>query len=201
MSGARASGIKAVKMDQTDAVIMSLYLEGMSQYEIVDDERVNLKTQSAVSKRIAKIRQYWREQAVQDMNEIMGRELERIDKVEAEAWRAWFASWDDIEVHVENFSNTEPYEDTDQDGRPVTMPGRIQTSRRDETRGRLPDPRYLQVVAWAVEQRMKIFGLAGMDTRAGASGEPFQIEVFHRLVEKAERGELYALPSPKGAAT
>ena len=184
--------------------IMTLYLEGKTQWEIVDDPDIDLKTQSSVSRRLAKIREHWRQSAIWDMDEMMGRELDRIDKVETEAWRAWFLSFEAAEVHVESASETTPYQVVNDAGQPVVgedgetiiHPGTMRRDVRDEVRGRLPDPRYLQVIAWATEQRMKIFGLVGADMRSGNAGEPFQIEVFHRLVAKAERGELIPFAQP-----
>lgn len=90
----------------------------------------------------------WRASQIRDVGVLKGRELSRIDAIEAEAWRAWFESGEDIQ------------EETREEIRDA---GENQGWSRDRVIKKVvvrePNPRYMNIIKWCVEQRCRILDL------------------------------------------
>ena len=98
-----------------------------------------------VQKDIRHIREEWRKLRVQDADVYLGRELAKIDRVEAEAWKAWH---DSRKRHV-----TDKEKSTDHTK--IGQGKEIEKIRKDST----GDPRYLDIVQSCIDKRCKLLGL------------------------------------------
>ena len=144
--------------------VASLYLRGESQWEIA---RAVGTGQSQVHRDLAAIRQEWLESAIRDFDGRKAEELARIDRLEAIAWKAWERSCQDAETH---YTGTETGR-TGKAGEPLPDRSKTWTT----LKGQAGDPRFLERVAWCIDQRCKITGLlkASLDLTTG--GQPFKV--------------------------
>lgn len=136
------------------ATISRLYLRGWSFHQIAaelmkqyrDDPAINVSA-ATVAREMVTIRQLWRKSAADDYLEAKGKELARIDALEAAAWEAWQAS-------VEKGTLSEQvYQKFDERDTPRST-NRVVT--RTAASG---DPRHLDTIKWCIDQRCKILGL------------------------------------------
>ena len=136
------------------ARIAELYLRGRKQWEIGQELGLS---QQMVSYELGIIRKQWMESAVRDFDEAKGRELDRIDHLEREAWDAWERSKRFRVTTVNGMEEKQagPVGDGAEAG------SRTETKLREETRktDQVGDPRFLEKVAWCIDQRCKILGL------------------------------------------
>jgi hypothetical protein len=109
-----------------------------------------------ISHELGIIRKQWMESAIRDFDEAKGRELDRIDHLEREAWDGWERSKRHRLVSVSGIE--EKSTGSGADDRPAAP---TETRTREETRktDQVGDPRFLEKVAWCIEQRCKILGL------------------------------------------
>ena len=135
------------------ARIAELYLRGRKQWEIGQELGLS---QQMVSYELGIIRKQWMESAVRDFDEAKGRELDRIDHLEREAWDGWERSKRHRLVSVSGIE--EKSTGSAADDRPAAP---TETRTREETRktDQVGDPRFLEKVAWCIDQRCKILGL------------------------------------------
>ena len=135
------------------ARIADLYLRGRKQWEIGQELGLS---QQMVSYELGIIRKQWIESAVRDFDEAKGRELDRIDHLEREAWDGWERSKRHRLVSVSGIE--EKSTGSAADDRPAAP---TETRTREETRktDQVGDPRFLEKVAWCIDQRCKILGL------------------------------------------
>lgn len=129
--------------------ISGMYLKGYSQRQIrdaVNEGRPVQKhiTQQQVSEDLKVIRGEWRASAVRNFDEAKEEELQKLNRMEHEAWMAWERSQKDATVTSAEKSENE-------DG--TRSKTRIQ---REEQVG---DPRFLQTAMQCVDRRCKILGL------------------------------------------
>jgi hypothetical protein len=127
------------QIEQDRAVIARLYLQGKTQAEIAGVIGV---ARSQIAYDLKVIQTEWREKRFRDIDQMKADQLAKIDNVETEAWAAWIRSQQDKVVSVA--------ERTIDDGE------KSKTSMRKE--GQAGDPRFLERVCWAIEQRLRIFG-------------------------------------------
>lgn len=127
--------------------ISRLFLQQKTVAQIASE--MNLSPQQ-VQNDLRMIRDEWRRHRHADLDERMAMELARIDRIEAEAWTAWEASWNEI-------SSTTQYAKPDKDGTPRPVQAVVHKS---EGRG---NPQYLQIIQWCVEQRARLLGLTRPD--------------------------------------
>ena len=78
--------IKKVELNKRRERVADLYLHGKTQIEI--SEIVGVK-QPTISQDLKKIQKQWRESAVRDFDLAREMEIQKIDRVEREAWAAW----------------------------------------------------------------------------------------------------------------
>lgn len=131
--GTGRSKREAAKLAVRREKVAALYLSGQTQDAIALAVGCSRTT---VSIDLVLIRAEWRNSALCNMNSLVERELERIDRIEVEAWAAWERS---------------------------QLPAESVTTTADETRktveGQSGDPRYLQIALKCVEDRRRLLGL------------------------------------------
>jgi len=136
--------------------VAELYLQGHYQAEIA--ERFGV-TQQTISHDLKRIHEAWMASAVGRYDEMMARELARIDHLE----RAYWLAWEDSKGTIQK-TRTEKGPSGD----------RAMVA-REESSG---DPRFLAGVQWCIERRIKLLGLdAPVRQRteiSGPNGGPVQ---------------------------
>jgi hypothetical protein len=171
--------------------VASLYLRNSTQWEIARKVGCDQKT---VSRDLAALRVEWKASAAQDFSERQAQELAKIDRLERVAWKGWQRSRRNAQsVHVTTTKGR-----TDKQGKPLPdLTKRVRTAR-----GQAGDPRFLERVAWCIEQRCVLLGLTPEKGRGGKAGGNVYVvspEFWERLlagpdpVEQIE-GEVKALP-------
>ncbi len=130
------------------AEVAELYLKQWTQQEIADKLDLSRVTVGADLKFIQKS---WRESSLIDMNEAKQRELERIDKLEREYWRAWEKSQQDAEESTQKAAT-----ELMPDGEIKRKPGGEVVLKK---KGQSGDASYLRGIQWCIEQRCKILGI------------------------------------------
>jgi hypothetical protein len=117
--------------------VADLYLKGWTQVAIAAECGV---AQSRISVDLAKIREAWLNSAIRDFNVLRERELQRIDRVEREAWAAWERSQQPVQSAV--------------------VTGEDITKRtKKSVHQKYGDPRFLDVVHRCIAQRRAMLGL------------------------------------------
>lgn len=113
------------------------YVRGVPQYKIAQMEGVH---ESQISRDLKHIRDKWLKSALMDFNERKARELAKIDDLELIARKAWHRSQEDAETTQ-------------------TRDGASGVETTTTVKGQSGDPRFLERIAWCIEQRCKIAGL------------------------------------------
>jgi hypothetical protein len=117
--------------------VADLYLKGWTQVAIAAECGV---AQSRISVDLAKIREAWLNSAIRDFNVLRERELQRIDRVEREAWAAW--------------------ERSQQPAQSAVVTGEDITKRtKKSVHQKYGDPRFLDIVHKCIAQRRAMLGL------------------------------------------
>lgn len=138
--------IATAALDRRKAVA-TLYLRGMTQWEIARQFGVN---QSTVSRDLEVLQAEWMKSAVTDLGEQKAKELARIDGLERVAWEAWERSCKDEEtLHAETTKGRA--------GKDGPAPDLTRTSKT--VKGQAGNPRFLERVEWCIATRLKLFGL------------------------------------------
>jgi AcrR family transcriptional regulator len=128
--------------------VAAAYLAGGTQAEIA--AAVGL-SQGTVSRHLRAVREEWKARSAEAFEGRLAEELARIDALERVALAAWERSCHDAEVrHVK----TETDGTVSVDGRPVPT----KTVSEKTTKGQAGDPRFLERIAWCIEQRLKVLG-------------------------------------------
>lgn len=101
--------------------------------------------QTTVSRELKRIREDWRQSALQDIDEVIARELKKLDQLELEALQEWERSKRDWTKKV-----------VEDKPRSKGVAGK---SARIETGSQTGDPRYLQVLISIQDRRSKLLGI------------------------------------------
>lgn len=175
------------------ATISRLYLRGWNFHQIAaevmkqyrDDPTINVSA-GTVAKEMTVIRQLWRKSAADDYLEAKGKELARIDALEAAAWEAWQTSVDKGTLSEQVYQKFDERDSPRNTNRVVTR-----------TAG-AGDPRHLDTIKWCIDQRCKILGLLAptKTQHAIAIADLTKIreerQLSRQLVEDADLAELAA---------
>lgn len=135
-------------IDQRRATVARLYLQGWTQQRIADQERV---TRELISQDLTAIRKDWEASTLFDFNEAKIQELQKIDNLEAEAWRHFFESARPLKKKSTKLKGKA------QQGQNSKLPNDLEQYTYEEER--LPDPRFMQIVDRCIERRCRILGL------------------------------------------
>lgn len=163
--------------------ISRLYLRGYGLAQITDWISVNRDyalSGDSIRQDLRKIHRLWLDEMLVNYDEVMARELARIDNLEFAYWQEYERSKQDaVELEEE---------------RTRGVSGMTKEERtRKKTSARLADTRYLAGVQWCIEQRCKMLGLyapqqqnVNMDWRIEAkeAGVPDPDKIVDAIVHK-----------------
>lgn len=128
--------------------ISRFYLQGYTQQRIADEVGV---TRQQVSLDLIEIRKERDTTTLFDFNEAKIKELEKIDNLEAEAWRCFYASSRPLKKKSTRLKGKT------QQGHGSQLPNDLEQYTYEEER--LPDPRFMLIVDKCIERRCRILGL------------------------------------------
>jgi hypothetical protein len=137
-------GIKRTKSEvlRDRELIAKLRLRNRTLNGIVQDTGLSLAT---VKREIQAIEADWRASANEAVAEIKARELRKLDQIEAEAWAEWERSKLDwfkrMQLDGSGTSESGPKHET-----------------KEETGGRIGEPRFLAIIVSVQERRAKLLG-------------------------------------------
>jgi hypothetical protein len=140
---------EALRIAERRKRVAELHLRRVPNAEIARREGV---APPQITRDLAAVRKDWLEQARLDFDARQAEELARIDALEITAWKAWRRSCRaavTVQKAVEaGLASKEG----------VPLPDR--KTRRRTRRGQAGDPRFLERIAWCIDQRCRLFGLA-----------------------------------------
>lgn len=137
----------------TEMLLMG-YTQKEIQKDINDTGGHNLSIQT-ISNDVKAIRTSWQKRALENYEELMNQEIDRINAMEKEVWRAWRASCRDSEREtVEKIAR----EIDDTDGEEFELVVKKVTTMVDKSGG-VGDPRFLDKIITLQEERRKLLGL------------------------------------------
>jgi len=142
--------------------VADLYIRGWNQYKIADHLGVN---QATISRDLVKVRKTWQDNMSESWETHVGRELAKVDAIEAAAWEAWERSRaDKLTSKVKK----------------TTKDGKIQEVIRHGQSGS-GDPRFLAEARHCVERRCRILGLEQQQDNINSTHvDIVEIEVTNR---------------------
>lgn len=135
---------EAVALAERRRRVADLYVQGWRQADI--GVRLGID-QGTVSRDLKTIQKEWAEQRVSDIDELKREQLEKIDRVEREAWDGW----------VRSQKPTRTKEDSEKPKR--------------TTKTTAGDPRFLLIVDRCIERRSKIVGLEAPQKHANTDSQ------------------------------
>jgi hypothetical protein len=138
----RRSTAEQLAIESRRTQVANLFLQGLKrQGELAQRLGVD---RSTISRDLKVLNARWKEAAVRDLDAAKGQELERLDQLEREYWRAWEQS-------------KQPHETTTKEQTTTAEGERLKAGiRKEEQYG---DPRYLAGVQWCVDKRCQLLGL------------------------------------------
>lgn len=113
-----------------------MYLRGIQQADIAERLQVSVPT---VERDLAIVRERWKQAGIRSVDERKSSELEVIDRIEREAWRAWRRSQKDTITVTRKEGET--------------------TETTVRSQGQAGNPAYLDTVLKCVDRRCKLLGL------------------------------------------
>lgn len=139
------SRVKPEFLERRQAVAELWNRENLSTYQTA--QRLEI-SQSTVVRDRRWLLDLWQSIVNADISDMVGREIEKNARIEAEAWKGWEKSWRDKQKkkRVRGACNAK---DCDDEFETFT----------DEEEGRLPDPRYLEIILKCQAERCKLLGL------------------------------------------
>lgn len=153
---------KSLRRDERRAIVARRYLQGVFQSDIAEEVGV---TQSTVSKDLKAIQEQWRTSSLMDFGEAKQRELERIDALEEQAWKAWFRSCEKrtrTDNRVKGIqAKPEEYE-VDDEGKLVRKKSKVyplEVDTKTVVYQRDGDPRWLATIQRCIQLRIKLLAL------------------------------------------
>lgn len=155
---------EAIALEARNTAIMDDLIRGMSKKEIAAKYEISTSTVREV---IEKARETWKDYRVEDYDLLLTVELERIKKIEDEAWASWGKSKEPLITQTRRTENG----GGEEGGKTVDEIKKQQ---------RHPDPRYLDRMSWCIEQRLKIMGAYAPEKVASTTPDgkhyaPFQV--------------------------
>lgn len=163
---------KRVELSKRRKEVATLYLRGVTQWEIAEQMDVN---QATISRDLKALQEEWLQSALVDINEAKAKELAKIDALEIEYYQAWERSQEDAETIINEKIGTQKGESLDKRGKEVR-----------KLVGQSGDPRFLQGVQWCINKRCEILGLdSPKKTELSSDGEPIIIEVVREGESKS----------------
>ncbi len=170
ISGNPAIALLADKRKERLTRVAALYVTGrFTMREMAD--RCGEVTVRQIERDLKHIRKMWAESASQDVKFYISKELFRIDRIEAECWRGWDASW---KVETETATQTE----TDSEGNKVVKKG------RKKKYGSAGNPAFMSQILGCVDRRMRLLGL---DDRTQGGADDIQVQAVEVICDSREQ--------------
>ena len=175
------NGRTPAQKDADRQMVARLSLEGLSTHKIAEKMNVSQRT---VCRDLDVIRREWRERSVEMLDEVKARELAKLDRIEAEAWEAYWRTTTNKEKRVV-------------ERRPGPKGGDYT---KIETEGQAGDPRFLKIILDCQERRAKILGTDAPTKVAatspdGAEERPFAMIALPAQLSPEEWAATFA-PKP-----
>ena len=148
---ARSGGLSSKQVQLAAAgrrsAIAGLVLKGVTkQSEIraaLRDNHGCVASQAMVSRDISELQEEWRDRRINDYDMMLGRELARIDHLEKEAWSEWARSKERKSI----------------DTAKVVRGAGERTEDIVTKADNLGDSKYLDIVKWCIDRRIKLLGM------------------------------------------
>jgi DNA-binding CsgD family transcriptional regulator len=183
-----------MKLEARNTQIIIDLLGGKSHKQLAEDNGISPSTVRDI---VRDTREQWKEWRVSHFDIMLLNELERINRIEDEAWDAYEKSKKPMTTTTRRTDGTRTM-DEETGKEKLTI---IYEEVKSQTRH--PDPRYMNIIQWCVEQRLKIIGGYAPEKHAattpdGKSPAPFTKVAFIKVIAPKERQEHYdiqTLPS------
>jgi hypothetical protein len=134
-------------------------------------QRCGEVTVRQIERDLKHIRKVWADAASEDVKFYLSKELYRIDRIEAECWRGWEASWRD---EIETATQTE----TDAEGNKTKKRG------RKRKYGSAGNPVFMAQILGCVDRRMRLLGL---EDRTQGGADDIQVHAVEVICENREQ--------------
>ena len=156
-----------MQLDNDRRRTADLYLHGWTMQQIADEIGTQYEgglTVGQIAYDIRVLIKRWRKEQLKSTDELMTRELERINRIEREAWDAWERSKQPVSEEIKKGRRRGESDD-----------GTAEIIRR--TREQVGDDRFLARVAWCVEQRVRLLRLHEASVTVNVRTWPQIVEV------------------------
>lgn len=150
--------------------VAALYVQGRFTMKEMA-QRCGEVTVRQIERDINHLRKVWAEAASEDVKFYLSKELYRIDRIEAECWRGWEASW---RVETETGKQTEE----DADGNKVVK------KVRKRKYGAAGNPAFMSQILGCVDRRMRLLGL---EDRTQGGADDIQVQAVEVICENREQ--------------
>lgn len=149
-----------VEVSERRRRVAERYVQGYKQADIAIALCIS---QPTVSRDLQEIREEWKQDRQRDIDAYVTEQLEKLDRVEREAWTAWERSKGPREETEVSLGEPE----TDAEGKPKKQ----RAKSRKKTSTTAGDPRFLLIVDRCIERRCKLIpGMEAPTVIAGAIG-------------------------------
>lgn len=150
--------------------VAALYVQG--RYTMKEmAQRCGEVTVRQIERDLKHIRKMWAESAAEDVKFYISKELYRIDRIEAECWRGWEASW-------RGETETGKQVETDADGNQTIRRG------RKKKYGASGNPVFMSQILGCVDRRMRLLGL---EDRTQGGADDIQVHAVEVICESREQ--------------
>jgi predicted transcriptional regulator len=162
------SGTDAARVEERRVKVADLYVRGFPQGRIAEMVGVS---QTQISFDLAAVKERWVAEQLVDFGERVSRELDKIDRVEEEAWAAWERSKKAAKTRSDKTESMVPKADEDEPeprgkGKGKRKPAKptpsglipVKQIRDLKITYRDGNPAFLERVAWCIETRLKLLG-------------------------------------------
>jgi hypothetical protein len=156
---AHRSNAEEVRILSRRAKVAALLLRGTTnQFSILAALGMEPNQQSTISRDIKAIREEWKASAVRDFDEAKGRELEKLEAIEADAWAAWERSRSERTITRTRRTEKPGQSPAGKDGKEsgALLQSALAESRKEQRDG---EQGFLAVALKCVQERCKILGL------------------------------------------
>ena len=158
MPGRNEASPKKLQLAERRRIVAEMYKNGKTQVEMAADLGVN---QATISRDIKTLVKSWWQSTLYDIDLAKKIELDKINNLEAEYWKAWLRSCKDTVTRTENSSRRAELHD-------LTI----------KTVNSSGEPRFLDGVQKCIDQRIKLLGLEDAEPEPEASGnEKFELPI------------------------
>jgi hypothetical protein len=140
--------------------VADLYLKGWTQMDIARHLSVS---QMTVSRDLEKVESEWRAASIVEFGKARDRELQKLELIEREAWRAWQRSQDPVSAAV-------------------ITDGKSGPQSRKSLKHQYGDPRFLDQVNKCIAQRCVLMGLQPAAPPEGQTDDSVSIQIRRERV-------------------